>query len=388
MKIAFVNDALHPWEKGGVQKRIWEVSRRMSDQHDVHVYGMKYWDGPDTIERHGVKIHGICEPQGLYTAGGRRSITQAIKFSSNVVRPLRRAEFDIVESQKSSYFPVLATGLTNALSDTTHVGLWTEVWDDYWYDYMGYMGVLGKVIERCTIKMPESIIALSDHIAADLERVGRSRNISVVPNGVDYDHIQQIPAAQRDWDFLYAGRLSDHKNVALLLDAIAELRSAGLEELDCGIIGTGPAGDDLQAKAAALDLQDTVTLLGYLEDSDDLFGHMKAADVFVHPSVREGFPTTILEANACGTPCVIVDAPKNGGTAVVEHGETGFITEPTAAALAAQILEVLADDDLRARVVEAANEFAAAHDWSLITDQLVHTYRSILEQSIGENRHT
>jgi glycosyltransferase involved in cell wall biosynthesis len=371
MKVAFVNDALHPWEKGGVQKRIWEVSRRMSDDHDVHVYGMKYWDGPDTIERKGVVLHGICEQRDLYTDDGRRSIPQALYFARNVVRPIRNGDFDIVESQKSSYFPVMATELATTLKDTVHVGMWTEVWEDYWYDYMGYMGVGGEVIERFTVQLPDAIVALSDHIAADLERIGRARNVSVVHNGVDYEHIQGISPADRGWDLLYAGRLSEHKNVGLLLEAMAELSSEWRDDLKCGIIG-------LKAKAADLGLDDSVTFLGFLEDSDDLFAHMKSAEVFVHPSVREGFPTTLLEANACETPCIILDAEKNGGTAVVRDGETGFVAAPTATGLAAKIREVLEDDALRAAVVESAHEFGREHDWSLITDNLVETYEDIL----------
>lgn len=57
MKLALIYDAVFPWEKGGAQKRVWELARRLADDHDVHLYGMHYWDGPVVIEREGVSIH-------------------------------------------------------------------------------------------------------------------------------------------------------------------------------------------------------------------------------------------------------------------------------------------------------------------------------------------
>ena len=82
MKIAFVYDVIYPYVKGGVEKRIWELAIRLSARgHNVHIVGMKYWDGPDSVEKDGVTLHGICPSQTLY-ADGRRTIGEAIYFSA------------------------------------------------------------------------------------------------------------------------------------------------------------------------------------------------------------------------------------------------------------------------------------------------------------------
>ena len=76
MKIAFVYDVVYPYVKGGVEKRIWEMSRRLAARgHEVHIYGMKYWDGPDNIQVEGVMLHGVCAPMKLYKASGTVSYT-------------------------------------------------------------------------------------------------------------------------------------------------------------------------------------------------------------------------------------------------------------------------------------------------------------------------
>jgi hypothetical protein len=75
MKIAYVYDAVHPWETGGIQTRIWELARRLAGHHNIHWYGLHYWDGPAIREIEDVTHHGVTEPPELYT-NGRRSIRE------------------------------------------------------------------------------------------------------------------------------------------------------------------------------------------------------------------------------------------------------------------------------------------------------------------------
>ena len=76
MKIAYVYDAVYPWVKGGAEKRIYELSRRLAKRgHEVHCYGMKWWPGEDEILKDNVHLHGICPPMPLYS-NGKRSISR------------------------------------------------------------------------------------------------------------------------------------------------------------------------------------------------------------------------------------------------------------------------------------------------------------------------
>ncbi len=81
--------------KGGVEKRIHEVSVRLVERgHEVHVYGMRSWDGPAVIERDRVVLHGVCPGEALY-AGGRRGIAQALRFGASVLRSLLSSDADM-----------------------------------------------------------------------------------------------------------------------------------------------------------------------------------------------------------------------------------------------------------------------------------------------------
>ena len=112
MKIAFVYDVIYPYVKGGVEKRIRELALRLSARgHDVHIIGMKYWEGPDSIEKDGITLHGICTPQPLYS-GGRRTLFEALSFSIRLFPILMREKFDIIDCQQFPYFPCFPVKFT------------------------------------------------------------------------------------------------------------------------------------------------------------------------------------------------------------------------------------------------------------------------------------
>lgn len=379
MKIAYVYDAVYPWEKGGAQKRVWELARRLADRHEVHLYGMHYWDGPRVVEREGVVMHGVCQPRELYV-GGRRSIPQALAFAAALAPHLLREEFDVIDCQEFPYFPALVCRLHELVRGSTLVLTWYETWDDYWYEYLGPLGAVGKAIERVTAGLAGTVVPISVTIGTDLGKLDRNDGIAVVPNGVDYGGIRAIDAATDDWDVVYVGRLAEHKRVTDLLDAVARSSERLGRPVSCAIVGDGPERAVLEAHAEQLNITEQIEFLGFVESDADVIGTLRAASLFVLPSVREGFPNTILEAGACGVPAVVTNHPENGGRAIVEDGKTGFVVDPDADAIAGAVVRVLSDEQLRADLSERARAFAATHDWDRITERLEATYLDAVER--------
>ena len=114
---------------------------------------------------------------------------------------------------------------------------------------------------------------------------------------------------------LAVGNLIALKRHALIIEALADL-----PEIDLAIAGDGPERPRIEALARQLGLADRVRLLGRLPQ-ERLPGIYGAADLLVHPSVREGWPNVLLESMACGTPVLatnfdsvgeIVGAPEAG----------------------------------------------------------------------------
>jgi glycosyltransferase involved in cell wall biosynthesis len=376
MDVAFVSNVVYPYVTGGAQKRIHEIGRRLADEgHTVTVYGRHLWDGPAEITNEGMTLRGVSGERELYT-GDRRSITEAIEFSVALARPLRRhgQTHDVVVASVFPYFPVLTAKTDTLFRDTPLVTTWHEVWGRYWETYLGRLAPFGKAVERLVARVPQHPIAVSGMTADRLAAIGPPRErISVVPNGIDVAQIREVPRAEDAFDVVFAGRHIPEKNVDVLLrafDRVAEDHDATL-----GIIGEGPETDRLRRNARETEAADRITFLGFLEDYEDVLGHLRAAPVFASASVREGFAIACLEAMAADCTVVAAAHPDSAASEVV--GDAGFLPEPTVDAFAEALDRALGGERPQTDPVEAA----AQYDWDVVVERAEGVYRDAIHKA-------
>ncbi len=366
MKIAYVYDAVYPWVKGGAEKRIYELSRRLARRgHEVHCYGMKWWPGDRDILYEGVRLHGVCRPVPLHS-GQRRSMREAAYFAGRLLSSLKD-DCDLVDCQEFPYLPCFSARLLCGLGRADLLITWHEVWGDYWYEYLGRKGILGRWVEQAACRLTERNIAVSERTKRELEGLG-VKGVRVVPNGIDFTRIEQVSASVRNSDVIYVGRLVGHKNVDLLIRALSLVRRDA-SDVNAVIVGDGPEKERLKALVRELDLEKNVEFTGFLDDYDDALALMKSAGVFVSPSTREGFGIAALEANACGLPVVTVRHRMNAVSDMVR--ETGLVCEPTPESLAEGITRGLEE---RIRMKEKCRSGARDYDWERICDLAEKVY--------------
>ncbi|MGN0990317.1 MAG: glycosyltransferase family 1 protein [Candidatus Ventricola sp.] len=101
----------------------------------------------------------------------------------------------------------------------------------------------------------------------------------------------------------HVGRFSPVKNHAFLLDVFDQLRREN-ERAVLLLVGDGDLRSSMEEKAKTMGLEDHVLFTGVRNDVCDL---MQAMDVFVFPSLYEGLPVSLVEAQAAGLPCLISD---------------------------------------------------------------------------------
>ncbi len=372
MKLALVYDVVHPYVAGGVQKRNWELARRLVKKgHQVTIFGMKYWTGADVVYREGVRFRGVCPPQPLFTEG-RRSIKGALYFAIRLLPPLLKERFDVVEVANFPYFPCFSAWICALARRSRLVITWHEVWGDYWYEYLGRKGILGKAIEGLVARLPQKAIAVSPHTQKGLEKLGR-RPSDVVGCGVDTSAIEAAAPWPESSGLIFAGRLAQEKNIILLLQAAAVLKERG-QDPGCIIIGQGPDRESLEQKSRELGLAGSVRFLGRVESDDAVYSRMKASRVLAHPSLREGFGYVVLEANACGIPVVTVNHPQNAAQDLIQEGRNGYTCGLSPADMADKIQQALARSDWE----EGCREFAAAYGWDRVADLVEKAYRKAL----------
>lgn len=368
MRIAYVYDAVYPWENGGVQKRVWELARRLAADHDVHWYGLRYWDGPAIRDIDGVTLHGVASARDLYAAG-RRSIPAALRFGARLTRPLLSERFDLIDCQEFPYFSCFSSKLAARLSDASLLVTWHEVWTEYWYEYLGWKGLFGAAIERAVSRLPDAHVAVSSHTGRALGALGVGAGY-VIPNGIDARTIERVPASAEPVDVLFVGRLIAEKNAALVVRAIAAIRET-YPDVRCLLVGDGPERAAIERLVAHHGLGENVTLYGTCDTHEEVLGLMKAAAVLALPSRREGFGMVALEALACGTPVVTLDHPRNAAASLVERGKTGYATDATPAAVASGI--AAARDLSSTACVAAAREY----EWDAIARRTETVYETV-----------
>ncbi len=158
-------------------------------------------------------------------------------------------------------------------------------------------------------------------------------SVELVP-GVGVDPIQFRPPTPserlafrrregiHDDEFLIVtiGELNRNKNQQLLLKAVARLPEG--RDFRVLLVGDGTERESLTKLARDLGLQDRASLLGYRRDIADL---LRAADVLVSTSIREGLPVNVIEAMMCGLASVVTDT--RGNRDLIEDGRTGLIVK-------------------------------------------------------------
>lgn len=377
MKIAYLCDAIYPFVKGGAQKRAYEISKRLAKRgHEVHTFGLRWWGEAQTTEKDGVFLHGVCGPRSLYVKG-RRSIGEAITFGGTLFPHLLRGHFDVIDCYQSPYLHCYTAKIASIAKRTPLIFSWYEVWSDYWYEYLGFMGIFGKLVERSVLKLPHRIIVAANQTKRDLISVGcKSEKISVVPNGVDYGWIRDTSPSQEKFDVIYVGRLIKGKNVDLLIQSVNLLKNE-FPKLKVGIIGDGPEKPRLEKLAEELDITNNVRFFGFIEDFTEVVALEKSSKMFVIPSTQEGGSSIVsLEANACGLPVIAV-RHKLGISAELITESNGFLVELSPKAIADKIHLLLTDVGLREEMGKSATSFAKQYDWDKITDLIEEVYGQV-----------
>jgi glycosyltransferase involved in cell wall biosynthesis len=153
---------------------------------------------------------------------------------------------------------------------------------------------------------------------------------------------------------LYVGRISKEKNLDVLVDAWRQLQG-GAPSLALVFVGDGPYLAELRRMVPE------AIFTGYLS-GEQLATAFASADVFVFPSTTDTFGNVVIEAQACGLPCVVTDV--GGPKDLVAEGVTGVISRGLDAKdLVRAIRQIVGDTALRARMREAAVKSVADRNW-------------------------
>jgi len=239
---------------------------------------------------------------------------------------------------------------------------------------------------RWSVAQAAAVTADSEGTRNDLVRLlGVPRDkVTVIPPGVGQDmqplDEDRVKAFRRSHALpermiLYLGTLEPRKNLVCLLEAYALLRAR--PRFAHRLVVAGGKGwyyDRIYAQVERLGLGGEVLFPGYVPDAELALWY-NAADLFVYPSLYEGFGLPPVEAMACGTPVVVSNAPSLPEVV----GSAGLAVDPCdVEGLAEAMLKVLNDRRLHQSLREAGLTRARRYSWEATALQMAKLYRRIL----------
>ena len=235
---------------------------------------------------------------------------------------------------------------------------------------------LAAALRSC--KLADAIVANSKYMKTKLETFYGvdPDKIVVIPNGIDLTmftgHSNKL-LLQGDPSILFLGYPGRMKGVDILLQAIASLKSE-LPDMRLHLVGWAQESSD-QEMVNKLGIEKFVVFHGGVSHKMVPL-YFRSADICVFPSRHEGFPLTVLEAMASGTPIIAsnIDIFRD----VLNEGERGLLFDlADPSTLANSILALYRNLPLRRKLSQAALRLVPKYSWENIADMYISLYHRL-----------
>ena len=246
-----------------------------------------------------------------------------------------------------------------------------------------YFSTAQRTANAATFMLPDINVYNSKSTKSSLDPIARrlSQRDEIIYNGVDIDRVETgaeypFPVDLPDGTLVTnVGVMTEQKNQQAVLEAAHRVKQdTSLNDVYFVIAGSGPLLDELKAKATQLQINDIVFFTGYLPEREHVYKLLHESDLFIIPSIYEGFCVAAVEAMAAGLPVVASDID-------VLHeviGEPGVFADPDDPTEFADALIALAEDpDRRERLGTEAKERARS---TFSLDRTAREYYNIYKE--------
>ncbi|MGA3110954.1 MAG: glycosyltransferase family 4 protein [Candidatus Bathyarchaeia archaeon] len=376
---------------GGVERRIIETTKRLTDEVEIAVYSGTKKGFKEPISLNGVGFVPCRSTDMLFPLDNWF-------FNRSLSKKARDMDADVYEAHAVSGYGLLRAlkkqGSKKPFVHTVHGVLA----DEYEQARKGaslslrgraanhFMNRLAKLEEE-TAKNATLVVTISNY---SFEKIIQHYNIDsskirIVPNGVDpekFKPLQDATVARRQLGLvdepcvLFVGSLIPRKGLAFLVKAAEKIVKKN-RETKFMVAGEGPLRSQLEKTLDSKNLSGNFKLLGNLKD-EMLSATYNCCDVFVLPSIQEGQGIVLLEAQASARPVVAFNI--GGVNEAVRDGETGLlVARGNADELAGAVLRLLSDKGLREKMGSAARKFVVENfTWDLCAQKMLRVYRESL----------
>ncbi len=364
MKIAIIVPLFPPKWLAGTEIATYNIARHLSKRgHEVHVITSLDEGLPRESMEQGFYVHRIRWRKIRFVG--------TISFWFKIFLALRNINPDIVHSQS------IGMGIPGIVAKKLlkkPLLVWGRGIDVY------LPGPLMKPLSKLVLRNADAVIALTEDMKREMQKICY-RDVFVIPNGIDLEKFENLSREEARTKLqikedekmvVFVGTLRPIKGLKYLIKAmnIITRQDTGVKLM---LVGDGEERQDLQELVNELDLGNQV-IFGGRVPNEKVSEYMVASDIFVLPSLSEGFPNVVLEAMAAGLPVV---ASKVGGLPeIIKDGKNGFLVEPkNPEQIAEKVMLLLRDEELRKRVSRNNKEKAKHYSWDSVVEKLEEIYK-------------
>jgi glycosyltransferase involved in cell wall biosynthesis len=375
IRVCYVISHFHPISSGAERQALAQGRELIRRGHRVRVVTRTVPGLPRDESIGGIAVHRWVRTSSIGPLFG-------LSFVGGVICALRRLRprYDVIH---------------------THQGLWEAIATGLGRDYFrgapvlvqpassGYYGEAEELARTRGFPLLRRL-ALRNRwfaaISADIERQWLALGVPAgrlvrMASGVDAAHFHPGPSAVENAlparpRVIFTGRLHPQKNLAPLIDVWPEVaRRTGASLI---LVGDGPDRAALADRAHDRGVSGRVVFTGAVGDPAE---HLRAADVFVLPSIAEGMSNSLLEAMATALPCLASDI--GGNRDLLARGPCGWLLPPGDPAAWSDALIRIVTDRPRARTLGAAARARVESEFALpvVVDRYVELYRSLLAEA-------
>jgi glycosyltransferase involved in cell wall biosynthesis len=326
--------------------------------HDVYMVS-GFGDFDDVLTANGVKVVTLGEASGRF---------KLFKMMWRLLPALRRLRPDVVNAHM-----VYAAIVARLIRPLVGYRLVTTVHNSF-------------DRQSSLMRVGDRVIVVSDAVGVDMRRRGIApAKLRTVTNGtiggVLRPPYRGTPELLRHPAVVTVCGLHSRKGVAHLIDGF-DIARRTVPDAQLYLVGGGPEQADFEARARATDSGDHIHFLGYREDPRDV---LASADLFVLASLRDPCPLVIFEAQEMGNP--IIASAVDGIPAALGEGRRGVLVRPADPdGLAREMVRVLTDPELRARLSRASQENLENITVRRVSSQTVAVYAEALQRGTAPSK--
>jgi phosphatidylinositol alpha-mannosyltransferase len=365
LRIALVTEYYYP-HLGGIVEHVHFFAREARKLgHHVDIITSNIEGGQ--AEPHIIRVG---RSKTIYANGSQARMTLGLGLHRKMRKILARGNYDIVHvhSPLSPFLPMIAIDE----ADCPVVGTFHT-----YFEKSHLYGLTRRILQKKLDKL-SAAIAVSHSTTIALNRYFEA-NWTILPNGIDLDlfnpHAPPPPGVRRDVPMiLFLGRFDPRNGLTTLFDAYRKVKGKN-REAQIVVVGDGPLRNHYY-RAAQND--PGITFVGaVLGSRPSYYAH---SAMYACPTTKASFGITLLESMACETPVVCSDIL--GFRDVVKHEREALMFPcGDVDALADDLVRLLDDETLRARLGKTGRAEAQAYGWPNVTAAVLDVYTAVLGRS-------